>query len=352
MLHARFVSHTLHFKTPGKTSRGTLLTKESWYLLLHDLDIGYVGIGECSILPNLSIDHRPDYEQMLRSICRQINAGALVDSLRLEEFPSIAFALEMALADLAHHSASGCILFPSKFTTGEAGIPINGLVWMGNRDYMEQQVKDKLAQGFSTIKLKVGALDFETELDIIRNIRKQFSPSDITIRLDANGAFTPANAAERLSRFAEYAIHSIEQPIKQGQVEEMAALCACSPIPVALDEELIGIFSAQQKEQLLNTIRPHYIILKPSLVGGFAQSREWIVAAEKHRIGWWITSALEGNVGLNAIAQWTYTLNSPMPQGLGTGQVFTNNIESPLTIANGNLYYRSEKPWDLSLLKW
>lgn len=280
-----------------------------------------------------------------------INAGVPIDTLHLREFPSIAFALEMALTDLANHTHPQNILFPSAFTEGKSGIPINGLVWMGSREYMEKQLKDKLEQGFNTIKLKVGALDFETEIDILRNIRKQFSPADITLRLDANGAFTPENAMEKLQRFAEFSIHSIEQPIRQGQVEAMASLCAHTPIPIALDEELIGLFSAQQKEQLLKAINPQYIILKPSLVGGFAGSSEWIAAAEKQGAGWWITSALEGNVGLNAIAQWTFTLNNTMPQGLGTGQVFSNNIESPLTIDKGKLYYSPEKSWNLSMLQ-
>lgn len=351
MFHARVVSHTLHFIVPGKTSRGTLHTKDSWYLLLHDSSVGYTGIGECSILPNLSIDDRPDYLHKLEEVCSMINAGVPIDTLQLHEFPSIIFALEMALADLANHTHPQNILFPSAFTEGKSGIPINGLVWMGNREYMEKQIKEKLEQGFNTIKLKVGALDFETEIDILRNIRKQFSPNDITLRLDANGAFTPQNAPEKLQRFAEFSIHSIEQPIRQGQVEAMAALCTQTPIPIALDEELIGLFSPQQKEQLLKAINPQYIILKPSLVGGFAGSHEWIAAAEKQGAGWWITSALEGNVGLNAIAQWTFTLNNTMPQGLGTGQVFSNNIESPLTIDKGKLYYSPEKSWNLSMLQ-
>ncbi len=352
MLQARVVSHILDFVIPGKTSRGTLTKKVSWYLLLHDTKIGYTGVGECSTLPNLSIDDRPDFCQKLNFVCQQINAGIRLDSIDLVEFPSIAFALEVALADLSNHAFPQTIVFPSEFTNGQTGIPINGLVWMGRREYMEAQIKEKIDQGFSTIKLKVGALDFETEIDILRNIRKQFSPSDITIRLDANGAFTSENAVDKLNRFAEFFIHSIEQPIGQGHPNAMACLCASSPIPIALDEELIGIYSSEEKELLINTIRPQYIILKPSLLGGFAACNDWISIAEKYDIGWWVTSALEGNVGLNAIAQWTFTLNNPLPQGLGTGQVFTNNIDSPLTISEGKLYYCPEKSWDLTMLQW
>lgn len=352
MFHTRIIKHTLHFKVPAKTSRGTLVDKKSWYILMHDYFIGYTGIGECAVIPGLSIDDRPDYAQKLAEVCGDLNAGVPVEMLELTEFPSIAFALECATADLASNSENQNILYPSEFTEGKRGIPINGLVWMGSREYMESQIREKINQGFDTIKLKVGALDFETEVDMLQNIRKEFSPSDITIRLDANGAYTPENAMEKLSRFSEFSIHSIEQPIRQGQIGAMAELCRISPIPVALDEELIGIFNTKQKEELLQIIQPQYIILKPSLVGGFAASDEWISIAEIQGIGWWITSALEGNIGLNAIAQWTYTLNNPLPQGLGTGQIFTNNIDSPLTISKGRLYYQPRKEWDLTFLEW
>jgi len=351
MFNARVVSHILNFREPATTSRGTLAQKKTWYILLHDYFIGYTGIGECSFIPDLSIDDRPDYLEKLNEVCGDINSGVPIDLLGLDEFPSIAFALEVALADLACNTHSQNIIYPSDFTDGTSGIPINGLVWMGSREYMENQIRNKVREGFDTIKLKVGALDFETETDILRNIRKQFSPADITIRLDANGGFTPQNAMRKLSRFSEFSIHSIEQPIKQGQTEAMASLCRTSPIPIALDEELIGNFPISKKEELVKTIRPQYIILKPSLVGGFAACEGWISLAEKYGAGWWITSALEGNIGLNAIAQWTFTLNNPMPQGLGTGQIYSNNIESPLTILAGKLYYQPGKSWDLSLMQ-
>ena len=352
MYNARVIKHLLNFKEPVTTSRGTLAHKKTWYLLLHDYFIGYTGIGECSFIPDLSIDDRSDYLKKLNEVCGEINSGIPIDLLNLDEFPSISFALEVALADLACSTHSQNIIYPSAFTSGTIGIPINGLVWMGSREYMENQIRDKIRQGFDTIKLKVGALDFETETDILRNIRKQFSTADITIRLDANGGFTAQNAMEKLSRFSEFFVHSIEQPIRQGQPEAMAALCRNSPIPIALDEELIGIFTPEQKEELLKNIRPQYIILKPSLIGGFAACETWISLAEKYGTDWWITSALEGNIGLNAIAQWTFTLNNPMPQGLGTGQIYSNNIESPLIISAGKLYYQPGKSWDLSLMQW
>ena len=352
MFNARVVSQILNFREPATTSRGTFVQKKTWYILLHDYFIGYTGIAECSFIPDLSIDDRPDYLEKLNEVCGEINSGIPIELLDLNEFPSISFALEVALADLACNTHSQNIIYPSAFTAGTSGIPINGLVWMGSREYMENQIREKIRQGFDTIKLKVGALDFQTETDILRNIRKQYSPADITIRIDANGGFTPKNAMEKLSRFSEFFIHSIEQPIRQGQTEAMAELCRTSPIPVALDEELTGIFTLAQKEELLKTIKPQYIILKPSLVGGFAACEAWISLAEKYGIDWWITSALEGNIGLNAIAQWTFTLNNPMPQGLGTGQIYSNNIESPLTISAGKLYYQPGKSWDLSLMRW
>ena len=352
MLHARVIKHILNFKEPVQTSRGILAIKKTWYILLHDYFIGYTGIGECSIIPGLSIDDRSDYEQKLAEVCGDINSGMPIEMLDLDQFPSIAFALEVALADLACNTHPQNILFPSEFTDGKIGIPINGLVWMGNRQFMEKQIKEKLNKGFDTIKLKVGSLDFDAELDIIRNIRKQFLPGDVTIRLDANGAFTPENAMDKLNRFSEFSIHSIEQPIRQGQSEIMAALCRTSPIPIALDEELIGVVALKEKEELLKAINPQYIILKPSLIGGFASTSEWISIAGRFDIDWWVTSALEGNIGLNAIAQWTFTLKNPMPQGLGTGQIYSNNIKSPLSVSDGKLLYLPGKKWDLSLMQW
>ncbi len=351
MLNARIVKHSLDFKVPGKTSRGVLTQKECYFIILHDTVSNQFGIGECSTLPDLSLDHIPEYNSKITAVCQLINGGIEPMAIDLADFPSIVFGLEIAMADLSAKSMDQHILFPSAFTAGTQGIPINGLVWMGSREYMEQQINEKLAQGFDTIKIKVGALDLATELDILRNLRNQFSSDIITIRLDANGAFEKENALEILGQFAPFDIHSIEQPIRQGQPEAMASLCRDSPIPIALDEELIGRFSTTEKEELLRFINPAYLILKPSLIGGFKASESWIALAEKQQIGWWMTSALESNIGLNAIAQWTYLLNNPLPQGLGTGQVYTNNIQSPLTISKGKLFYDHAHSWDLNLFQ-
>jgi len=344
-MFARHTTLNLQFKFPAGTSRGVLLHKPSSFLLLEK--DGFRGIGECSTIPNLSIDPVETYSEKLEDVCRLLNEGVDPDSIDLSLFPSIAFGLETAFFDLKA-KGSKC-LFPSAFTQGETGIPINGLVWMGDKDFMQKQIREKIAAGYHCIKLKVGALDFETELEIISGIRQQFSPEDIELRLDANGGFTSTDALEKLEKLAAFHIHSIEQPIKQKQFEAMAELCKQSPIPIVLDEELIGVKPAD-KEFILEKIKPAYIILKPSLVGGFRQSEEWIRLAEKHNIAWWITSALEANIGLNAIAQWTYTLNSHLPQGLGTGQLYHNNIPSPLTIENARLFYKPGVDWDLNSL--
>ena len=240
-------------------------------------------------------------------------------------------------------------LFPSAFTKGLDGISINGLVWMGEEAFMRKQIEEKIEAGFDCIKLKIGAIDFQTELNILKSIRKEFSTSDIELRVDANGAFSKDEALEKLKRLSDFKLHSIEQPIKPKQFEAMANLCEQTPIPIALDEELIGVFSNEEKEKVLNTIKPQYIILKPSLVGGFKGSKQWIDSAEDLKIKWWITSALESNVGLNAISQWTYTLKNKMPQGLGTGSLFTNNFESPLTVKNGTLHYNNSNHWNFNL---
>jgi L-alanine-DL-glutamate epimerase-like enolase superfamily enzyme len=265
----------------------------------------------------------------------------------LYKFPSIQFGLETAFASF--ESENTFEIFPSEFTQGTDSIPINGLIWMGTESFMKQQIKDKIEAGFYCIKMKIGAIDFQTELQLLNSIRKEFSSKDIELRVDANGAFSPLEALEKLKRLSELDLHSIEQPIKQGQIEAMASLCEKSVLPIALDEELIGVFSKEKKKDLLETIKPQYIILKPSLVGGFSGSKEWIDLAEKQNSGWWITSALESNIGLNAIAQWTYTLKNIMPQGLGTGGLFTNNFDSPLQVKNGTLQYEKNKNWKFNL---
>ncbi|VAW23300.1 O-succinylbenzoate synthase, partial [hydrothermal vent metagenome] len=240
-------------------------------------------------------------------------------------------------------------LFPSSFTKGKGNIAINGLIWMGDKSFMQKQIKEKLKSGFTTIKLKIGAIDFKSELDLLKSIRNEFSVDEIELRVDANGAFNPKYALEKLKQLSDFGLHSIEQPIKANQWQSMATLCKETPLPIALDEELIGIFERSEKEKMMQIIDPQYIILKPSLIGGIQGTNEWIELAEKQGARWWITSALESNIGLNAIAQWTYTLNNKMPQGLGTGSLFTNNFESPLEVKRGHLHYNNTKKWKFNL---
>ncbi len=342
-MKAKYTTLDLQFKFPAGTSRGVLLDKPSSFLMLEK--DGFTGIGECSTIPDLSIDPQETYIQKLDELCRLLNEGYDPSTIVLDDFPSIAFGLETALLDLEAKGSK--ILFPSAFTEGKVGIPINGLVWMGDKAFMQKQIREKIAAGYRCIKLKVGAIDFETELEILTGIRQQFSADEVEIRLDANGAFNPIDALQKLEKLATFGIHSIEQPIRQGQQDAMAELCRQSPIPIVLDEELIGVKPAD-KESILEKIKPAYIILKPSLLGGFRESEEWIRLANKHNIAWWITSALEANIGLNAIAQWTFTLNSSLPQGLGTGQLYNNNIPSALLIEKARLFYKTTVNWDLS----
>ncbi|GGH00594.1 o-succinylbenzoate synthase [Polaribacter pacificus] len=344
MITANYQKHILHFKTPSGTSRGVLKTKETWFLKLEE---NYkIGIGECAVFRGLSIDDTPEYEQKLKWVCKNISLGLKELLLNLEAYPSIQFGVEQAFLSLK--SDNKFELFPSKFTEGKRNIPINGLVWMGTKEYMKSQIEQKLKEGFQCIKLKIGAINFEEELALLNLIRKEYSASVIEIRVDANGAFKPDEALEKLKRLSDFELHSIEQPIKQGQLLEMAKLCEKTPLPIALDEELIGAHTTKNKAQIIETIHPQYIILKPSLVGGFSGSISWIDLAEKHQISWWITSALESNVGLNAIAQFTYTLGNKLPQGLGTGGLFTNNIAAPLEVVKGGLHYNPSKLWDFN----
>ena len=343
-MKASYHKYILQFKQPSGTSRGVLTQKETWFIIIESSD--KQGIGECGILTGLSIDDRPDFEEKLKWVCKNIHLGLDVLYNELEEFPSIQLGLEMAFLSLK--SEDQFTLFPSKFTKGEDSISINGLIWMGEKQFMKQQIKSKIEAGFSCIKMKIGAIDFKTELELLKSIRDEFSYKDIELRVDANGAFNAKNALEKLQQLSQFDLHSIEQPIKQGQLEDMSRLCELSPLDIALDEELIGITSITKKEELLQTINPQHIILKPSLVGGFKGSKQWIEIAEKLNIKWWITSALESNIGLNAIAQWTYTLGNKMPQGLGTGGLFTNNIKSSLQVENGILRYEPKQNWNLN----
>ncbi|MFN8275413.1 MAG: o-succinylbenzoate synthase [Flavobacteriaceae bacterium] len=343
-MQARYHRYLLDFKKPAGTSRGVLHQKETWFIILENE--GKTGIGECGILRGLSADDRPDYEEKLRWACQNIHLGLAVLYRELIEFPSIQFGLEMAFQSLAAEHPFE--LFPSEFTQHQKGISINGLIWMGDKTSMLAQIEEKLQCDFNCIKLKIGAIDFKKELELLAFIRAHYSAEQIEIRVDANGAFLSNDVLDKLNQLAEFKIHSIEQPIAKGQIPEMKKVCAASPIPVALDEELIGVFSASEQKNLLEQIRPQYIILKPSFVGGFKGSAQWIELAQKMNIGWWATSALESNVGLNAIAQWTFLQNNPMPQGLGTGALYTNNFDSPLEVKNGQLFY-TESPWNFKL---
>lgn len=340
---ARCFPYYLDFRFDAGTSRGILRKKETWFLEIYDAkDPSKRGIGECAIFRGLSCDDRPAFEAMMEEVCQNID-HYLDDSELLAEWPSIRFGLETALADL--HSKTPNVLFPSAFTNGNDFIPINGLIWMGTREKMLQSIRQKIEEGFTCIKLKIGAIDFEEELSLLSFIRAEYSKQDIEIRVDANGAFAPHQALEKLNRLSVFDIHSIEQPIKQRQIEAMTQLCRSTPIPIALDEELIGCNTTEARQTLLTQIKPAYIIIKPSLVGGFTVTKEWIELAGRLNIDWWITSALESNIGLNAIAQWTYTHRNHLPQGLGTGQLFHNNIASPLFVEKGGLYYHPSTPW-------
>lgn len=343
-MKATYHKYVLDFKQPSGTSRGVLTQKETWFLLLEK--DGKKGIGECGLLRGLSADDRPDYEEKLQWACEHIHLGKYKLWNSLLEFPSIQFGLEMAFQSL--ESATPFELFPSNFTRSKKSIPINGLVWMGDEAYMKQQIEAKLAQGFKCIKLKIGAIDFQKELALLKFIRENFDKKTIEIRVDANGAFHKMEALDKIFLLSEFHLHSIEQPIAKKQVVCMRKLCERTPIPIALDEELIGVFKIHEKEMLIKKIKPHYIILKPSFLGGFRGTQEWIAIAEKHKIGWWITSALESNVGLNAIAQWAFLQNNPMPQGLGTGGLYTNNFDCPLTVSEGQLWYEKDKQWEFN----
>lgn len=343
---ATYKKYILDFKRPSGTSRGILTQKETWFLILEKE--GKKGIGECGLLRGLSADDRSDYEEKLQWVCQHISLGKEALWNELLEFPSIQFGMEMAFQSL--ESENPFVLFPSAFTQGDKSIAINGLVWMGDEAFMKNQIEEKIQQGFGCIKMKIGAIDFEAEMKLLHFIRQNFSPEQIEIRVDANGAFEPNTALEKMKQLAAFQIHSIEQPIKKGNVKEMARLCAQSELPIALDEELIGVFTLEEKETLLQHIKPQYIILKPSFIGGCIGTDQWIALAEKNEIGWWITSALESNIGLNAIAQYTFLKNSVMPQGLGTGGLYTNNFDCPLVVEKGTLHYDIHKNWDVSRL--
>lgn len=346
-MKATFTKLALHFKRPVGTSRGIMNIKNSWILKLTKDEI--TGVGEISIIEGLSPDfeNSESFEKKIQEVCEELEHGAwrytepVEVSLEhilssLNTFPSIKFGVETALRDLKNGGKG--IIFDNDFTKGKRKLPINGLIWMGDESFMNEQIEQKLTEGFSTLKMKIGAIDFETELKLLQSIRKRYSKNEITLRVDANGSFKPQQAKSVLEQLAELDIHSIEQPIQAGQWEEMKNLCSDTPTPIALDEELIGIEDVSKKIELLETIRPQYIILKPSLHGGISGTQEWIQLAEERTIPWWLTSALESNIGLNAICQLAGEYENKLPQGLGTGSLYTNNVESDLVVENGFIF--------------
>ncbi len=347
-MKAAYAPYRLIFKAPAGTSRGIMLHKDTYFLKVWDESNPEVyGLGECALFKGLSREDTPLYESKLREMCQNIGLGKATD---LSEYSSLQFGLETALSDLSNGGRR--VVVDTPFVHGLTTIPINGLVWMGSFDEMSSRIEEKLSAGFTTIKLKIGAIDFESELQLIKQLRDRFSSQSLTIRVDANGGFSPEEALPKLNRLAAYQIHSCEQPIKPNQWAEMRKICAESPIPIALDEELIGVTDPMQMFMLLREIAPQYLILKPSLMGGFDGAQEWLKMAKVMNIGAWFTSALESNVGLNAIAQVVSKLNPLIPQGLGTGALYTNNIESPLYQKADYLAYNPEGKWEMPELNW
>ena len=348
IMEASFKKHTLTFKSPSGTSRGILRTKTSWFLKLTNSNHIQNAIGECSIIEGLNPENHGFIDIKMKELCTIINKGQCIDYSFFDKAPSLNFAYEMAYRDL--HTGCKRELYKTSFTSGQTGIPINGLIWMGEKDFMLEQIEQKIQEGYKCLKLKVAAIDFKEELSLLDKIRSRFTENELEIRIDANGGFKEKEVLEKLKRLSDYRIHSIEQPIMAQNWSVMTKLIEDTPIDIALDEELIGIDCIIQKEKLITELKPHYIILKPSLIGGFKKAEEWIDIANKSNVKWWITSALESNIGLNAIAQWSSSLDLPMHyQGLGTGQLFENNMPSPLYIENENLYSGSGI-WDTSIL--
>ncbi|MDE6490789.1 MAG: o-succinylbenzoate synthase [Muribaculaceae bacterium] len=348
-MKAAYARHDLRFLRPAITSRSVMTVKETYFLKLWNEDNpGIYGLGECAVFRGLGSDDRPDYESRLAQLCRDINDGR--DAGDIAQWSSIMFGYETAMLDLSNGGKR--VIAPTPWSQGAAEIAINGLVWMGSADEMLGRIDEKIAAGFRCIKLKIGGIDFDDEIRLLGYIRSHFPIGQLELRLDANGAFAPADALSKLSRLARFGIHSIEQPIRQGQWGEMSRLCMTSPIPIALDEELIGISDADTKARMLDTIHPAYIILKPSLCGGFRSASEWIDMAEERGIGWWVTSALESNIGLNAIAQWTSSMSTSIPQGLGTGMLYANNIASPLRQIRDAIIYDTSAQWQIPELTW
>lgn len=353
----QIIPHVLDFHFEAGTSRGVLHQKPTWYIVVQAAD-GTRGIGEAGPLKGLSLDDQPGFEaalqaqalawEQLRLPTQPEAVGSFVKETVSDAWPSIRFGLETALLDLLHGGKR--LIYPGDLPFGESHIPINGLIWMGDRSFMKEQIGQKLDSGFSCLKMKIGAIDFEEELALLNLIRSQFGPADLILRVDANGAFGPEEALGKLKQLARFDLHSIEQPIRAGQWEDMHRLCQQSPIPIALDEELIPMQAFAERRHMMEQIQAPYIILKPGLLGGFTDSLEWIALAKEEGCGWWLTSALESNIGLNGISQFTAHVHAQGHQGLGTGQLYTNNIPSPMQIKEGMLQYDQSADWDLSVL--
>ncbi len=329
--------HELKFKVPAKTSRNTFTTRNIFLITLNDIQTGKQGIGEASPLSLLSLDDVPNYQLILEKKLDEFCQVGSLDQLSLEAYPSIRFGIETALLNMSADSEG--VIFNSDFTARKKAIPVNGLVWMNDSPTMYKEAIEKIQAGFDVIKIKVGALDFDEECRLLEKIRKQFSAFKITLRVDANGAFDAEDALEKLNELKRFELHSIEQPIAAGQWDWMQKICAEGPVDIALDEELIGVNVFEQADKMIKHIKPSYLILKPNLIGGLSISDQWITFAHKHHVGWWATSALESNVGLNAIAQWVSTYQNPLHQGLGTGSLFSNNFSSRLKMEEGHMRY-------------
>lgn len=348
-MKARLLKHTFRFKRPAGTSRGVMEERTSYFLILESPEQeGVFGIGECAPLPGLSKETEQDIEMLYHEF---VQGGMGKESFikRLRNVSSLQFAMETALADVSNGGKQ--IIFPSDFTQGKTDLTINGLIWMGEPDFMKEQIKEKLEAGFKCLKLKIGALDFDTELEILKDIRKEYDRDTLEIRVDANGAFDYETALDKLGKLAALHLHSIEQPIAAGHWSDMGKLCKETPLPIALDEELIGIVDQEKKNYLMEAIQPQYIILKPSLHGGITGCMEWIALADQTKTEWWVTSALESNIGLSAIAQFAAKMNVNMPQGLGTGNLYQENIPSPLVLKGDQLRYDPNLRFDFSVLK-
>jgi len=341
-LKASVYRYPLNFKKPSQTSRNTLTAHKATFIKLEAN--GQIGYGEASPLAGLSIDDLPDFDTLVDNVVLQINEGMSIQQLDITHLPSLVFALETAQAGIENKKPF--TIYNNAFVTGTP-IAINGLIWMNNAETMFNDAVEKLQQGFHTLKFKVGALDFDEECRLLEKVRKLAPSENYTIRLDANGAFRADDALKKLIELSRFHIHSIEQPVKAKQLDLGEEICARSPIPIALDEELIGINVFYEGNSLLKKIKPAYVILKPTLIGGFKVGDAWIKLSQKHNIGWWATSALESNIGLNAISQWSMSHHPSIPQGLGTGSLYTNNIESPLKVSNGYIKYDNATIWNL-----